>query len=120
MVPGAQLPSSTALDPAFAREHWGHVMARDESYTFTYAGVREAPDTSGLYTIYSPQRWVYVGESDDIRQSLFQLLNESPAWMDRFGPLSFSFERLPRAERVGCQQALVEALNPAHYSDSAA
>jgi hypothetical protein len=38
-----------------------------------------------------------VGESDD----------------DRFGPLSFSFERLPRAERAGCQHALEEVLNPA-------
>ena len=94
-------------------------MAGDKSYAFTYVGVHEAPNTSGLFTIYSPQRYVYVGESDDIRQSLSQLLNESPAWMDGFGPLSFSFERLPRAERAGCQHALEEALNPAHHFDSA-
>ena len=64
-------------------------MAGDESYAFMYAGVHEAPNASGLYTIYSPQRWVYVGESDDIRQSLFRLLNDSPAWMGRFGPCHF-------------------------------
>jgi hypothetical protein len=93
-------------------------MAGDESYAFMYAGVHEAPNASGLYTIYSPQRWVYVGESDDIRQSLFRLLNDSPAWMDRFGPLSFSFERLPPDERAACRQALVEELNPAQHSDS--
>lgn len=91
-------------------------MAGDESYAFTYAGVHKAPNASGLYTIFSPQRWVYVGESDDIRQSLFRLLNDSPAWMDRFGPLSFSFERLPQAERVACQRALVDELNPAQHS----
>jgi len=83
-------------------------MARD-SYAFTYGGVHEAPDSSGLFTIYTPQRRVYVGESDDIRQSLYGLLNDSPAWMDRSGPLSFSFERLPRAERAARQQALVSA-----------
>ena len=91
-------------------------MAGDESYTFTYAGVHEAPNASGLFRIYSPARWVYVGESDDIRQSLFQLLNDSPSWMDRFGPLSFSFERLPAAERAAQQQAAVEALHPAQHS----
>ena len=94
-------------------------MARDESYAFTYAGVHEAPSASGVYTIYSPQQWVYVGESDDIRQSLFRLLNESSAWMERFGPLSFSFEPLPRAERAACQAGLVEQLNPTQHSDSA-
>jgi hypothetical protein len=93
-------------------------MARNDSYAFTYGGVHEAPDASGLFTIYGPQRRVYVGESDDIRQSLYGLLNDSPAWMDRFGPLSFSFERLPRAERAARQQALVEELNPAQHSDS--
>ena len=93
-------------------------MVGDEGYAFTYAGVHEAPNASGVYTIYSPQRWVYVGESDDIRQSLFRLLNESPTWMDRFGPLSFSFEQLPPAERAACQVALVEQLNPAQHSDS--
>jgi hypothetical protein len=91
-------------------------MAGDESYTFTYAGVHEAPNASGLFRIYSPARWVYVGESDDIRQSLFQLLNDSPSWMDRFGPLSFSFERVPAAERAVHQQAAVKALHPAQHS----
>ena len=93
-------------------------MVGDHNYAFTYAGVHEAPNASGVYTIYSPQRWVYVGESDDIRQSLYRLLNESSAWMDRFGPLSFSFERLPLAERAACQVALVEELNPVQHSDS--
>lgn len=92
-------------------------MAGHDSYAFTYGGVHEAPDASGLFTIYSPQRRVYVGESDDIRQSLYRLLNDSPAWMDRFGPLSFSFERLSRAERAARQQAILEELNPAQDSD---
>jgi len=93
-------------------------MADGESYAFTYAGVHEAPNASGVYTIYSPQRWVYVGESDDIRQSLFHLLNDSPVWIDHFGPLSFSFERLPPVERSACREGLVEELSPAQHSDS--
>jgi hypothetical protein len=93
-------------------------MAGAETYAFTYAGVHQAPNASGLYTIYSPQRWVYVGESDDIRRSLYRLLNDPTGWMDRLGPLSFSFERLPPDERSARQQALVEELNPVKHSDS--
>jgi hypothetical protein len=91
-------------------------MAYDvgQTYAFTYQGVEEkAPSASGVYTIYTAQQWVYVGESDNIRQSLFRHLNEPSACMDRFGPLSFSFERAPAAERVSRQQALVAELEPA-------
>ena len=85
-----------------------------ETYAFGYQAVHEkAPNASGVYTIYSSQRWLYVGESDDIRQSLFGHLNEPAACMARRGPLSFSFEVVPAAQRATRQQALVEALAPA-------
>ena len=91
-----------------------------ETYPLTFEAVREkVPNASGVYELYTAGQWVYVGESDDIRQSLFRHLNAPSASMNRFGPLSFSFERLPRAERAGCQHALEEALNPAHHSGPA-
>jgi hypothetical protein len=61
------------------------VTAGDESYAFTYAVVHRRR-TLLAGTIYSPQRWVYVGGSDDIRRSLYRLLDDSPMWMDRLGP----------------------------------
>lgn len=87
-------------------------MANEDgaSYAFTYGGVHEAPHASGLYTIYSPQGWVHAGESDDIRQRLYELLNESSPWTDRFGPLSFSFELMTPAERVARQASLGASL----------
>ena len=85
-----------------------------ETYPFTFEAVREkAPSASGVYRIHTAQRWVYVGETDDIRQSLFRHLNEPTASMHRFGPLSFSFELASAADRKGLQQALTEALKPA-------
>ena len=85
----------------------------DNSYAFGYRAVRErAPSESGVYTIYTSQRWLYVGESDDVKQSLFNHLTEPSACMTRRGPLSFSFELVPPAERVRRQQALVAALEP--------
>jgi len=85
-----------------------------ETYMFTFEAVREkAPNASGVYSIYTPERWVYVGESDDVKQSLFRLLNAEGAAMNRFGPLSFSVELAPAAERKAIQQALVAEFEPA-------
>jgi hypothetical protein len=85
-----------------------------ESYMFTFEAVREkAPSASGVYTIYTPRRWVFVGESEDIRESLLRHLNDPGASMNRFGPLSFSFELAPAAERVARQRELISELEPA-------
>ena len=85
-----------------------------ETYPFTFQAVREkAPTASGVYRLCTAQRWVYVGESDNIRQSLFRHLNEPSASMNRFGPLSFSFEVSPPAERKALQHALITELEPA-------
>jgi len=84
-----------------------------ETYTLSYRAVREmAPRASGVYTLSTPQQWMYVGEGDDIQQSLFQHLNEPKACMTRSGPLSFSFEIAPPAERMARQRALVGTLAP--------
>ena len=85
-----------------------------DAYMFTFEAVRrKAPNASGVYTIYTARQWVYVGESDDIRQSLFEHLNAPGACMKRRGPLSYSFELVPAAERATRRQALVTALVPA-------
>jgi hypothetical protein len=86
----------------------------DETYPFAYRAVQQkAPNASGVYTLFTSRRWIYVGESADIRQSLFRQLNEPPAWMIRSRPLSFSFEPVPAGERVSRKQALVAELAPA-------
>jgi len=88
-----------------------------ETYPLAYRAVdQKAPDASGVYTLFTPQRWMYVGESADIRESLFRHLNEPPAWMIRSRPLSFSFESVPAGERVSRKQALVAKLAPAYDS----
>ncbi len=85
-----------------------------ETYTLGYQAVQEkAPPASGVYTIYTQRQWVHVGESDDIRQSLFRHLNDPEACMTRLGPLSFSFETMPAVERRSRRQALVALLVPA-------
>jgi len=85
----------------------------NDTYVFGYRAVQDkAPNVSGVYTIYTSQRWLYVGESEDVKQSLFQHLSELSKCLARRGPLSFSFEVVPAADRAGRQQALVRALAP--------
>lgn len=85
----------------------------NDTYALGHRAVQDkAPNMSGVYTIYTSQRWLYVGESEDIKQSLFKHLSGPSAWMARRGPLSFSFEVVPPAERVCRQQELVAALAP--------
>jgi hypothetical protein len=89
------------------------IFEGDNSYVFAYRAVSErAPSASGVYTIYTSRRWLYVGESDDIRQSLFQHLNEPGRCLAGRGPLSFSFELVSAAQRPGRQRALVAVLAP--------
>ena len=83
------------------------------TYAFGYRAVQDkVPNMSGVYTIFTSQRWLYVGESEDVKQSLFRHLNDPSACLARRGPLSFSFEVVPAAERVGRQRARVAALAP--------
>jgi hypothetical protein len=85
----------------------------NDTYALGYRAVQDkAPNMSGVYMIYTPQRWLYVGESEDVKESLFRHLNEPSACFARHGALSFSFEVVPAAERVARQQALVAALAP--------
>ena len=74
-----------------------------EAYPLTFEAAREKVpgSASGVYRIHTAHRWIQRGESDDIRQSLFQHLNDPSASMYRFGGLSFSFELAPAGERQG-------------------
>ncbi len=83
---------------------------KQATFVLGYAGVGQAPSASGVYTIFSSRRWVYVGESGDIRQSLYRHLNEPTPCMTKLGPLSFSFELEGRARRTALWQSLVTRL----------
>jgi hypothetical protein len=110
---GSPVPLCTPR--AAATCHAGAV-AYDTSDTFMFgyrAVADRAPNMSGVYTIHTSRRWLYVGESDDIKQSLFAHLNAPSGCLEGRGPLSFSFEASAPEHRVDRQRALVAALSPA-------
>jgi hypothetical protein len=65
-----------------------------ETYVLGFRAVQDkAPSAAGIYGIFTSRRWLHVGKSDDIRQSLFDCLNKPDArWWAEHRPISFSFE----------------------------
>ena len=89
------------------------VHQNDDTFAFGFRAVQDrAPQASGVYTIYTSRRWLYVGGSDDIQNSLFGHLNDAGGCLSRRGSLSFSFELVAPAQRAGRQHALITALVP--------
>lgn len=83
-------------------------------YPFTHDGIiRNAPNASGVYALFTQQRWVYIGESNDIQRRLLEHLNAPGPCISQYAPLSFSFELAPAAQRVARQNVLIQELRPA-------
>jgi hypothetical protein len=84
------------------------------TYALGFRAVQDrAPDASGIYAIFTPQRWLHIGETDNIRRSLLDHLNNHDAnGLAKSGPLSFSFEVVPAAGRVTRRRALIAQLAP--------
>ena len=68
-----------------------------ETYALGFRAVQDkAPSAAGVYAIFTSRRWLHVGKSHDVRQSLFQCLNDpDPGWSAERRPISFSFETTP-------------------------
>ena len=84
------------------------------SYLFTRTSIGvNAPQQSGVYVLHSSRKtWVYVGESDNIRAQLIELLNGGNACLTVFPHLMFSYEIVPAATRTWRQEDLVKELQP--------
>jgi hypothetical protein len=84
------------------------------AYAFTPAAVRRAaPEQSGVFAIFTSSQWVFIGESANIRQALFDLLNVPNECIQLWHPLSFSWEHVSQSDRSARRQALITNLQPA-------
>ena len=97
-----------------AMEPWNMAFEESGTYVLTPEAVREgAPAASGVYAIFTPERWVFIGARDDVRQALFQHLSSPDPCFQQYGPLSFSCELAAASERAGRRDALTAELRPA-------
>jgi hypothetical protein len=65
-----------------------------------------------------PTYWVFIGDSDNVRQALFDHLNRPSGCIQSHSPASFSYEEAPSAERTSRRDALIKKLRPACNSSN--
>ncbi len=82
-------------------------------FTFNSTGIlANAPAMSGVYAIYKPSAWIYIGESRDVQARLLEHLNGDNACILQQGPTGFQCEAVAANQRVARQDALILALAP--------
>ncbi len=83
--------------------------------SFTASSVREhAPPASGVYGVTNATAWIYIGETDNIRESLLRHLLEVDATLRGTRPTGFVYETCDRAARPGRQESLVREYAPSY------
>jgi hypothetical protein len=81
-------------------------------FSFNEITIRtNAPTQSGVYALYH-DRWVYVGESENIRKRLLEHLRGDTPSVSRHAPTGFTFELAPASTRVARQDQLILQLAP--------
>lgn len=81
---------------------------------FTSDSVRMyAPVASGVYGISNAREWIYIGETDNIRNSLMNHLQETNTALIKREPTGFVFEVCDQAQRSSRQDRLVGEYGPA-------
>jgi hypothetical protein len=81
--------------------------------SFTSRSVREhAPTESGIYGISNAVEWIYIGETDNIQETLLGHLRELGTSLSRRQPTGFVFEICDRAKRPARQDRLVLEYEP--------
>jgi predicted GIY-YIG superfamily endonuclease len=82
-----------------------HKFTEREIFTFASMG-------SGVYGLFTPTRWIYIGESENVEQRLLQHLTGDNACILNSSPTGFVFETVEAGKRVARRDQLVEELSP--------
>jgi len=89
------------------------VWMNPKSYSFNVLSVfLHAPAHSGVYLLHNSARCLYIGDSDDIRQTLLRHMHGDNSAISVFGPVGFSFELHPEASRVRRRDELRSEFDP--------
>ena len=75
--------------------------------------IANAPQTSGVYSIFNDRNWIYVGQGESIHARLLDHLDGDDACITNNAPTGFQFEEWPANKRVARQSQLIFALSPA-------
>lgn len=89
------------------------IWMNPKSYSFSrFSILLNAPAEPGVYLLHNSARCIYIGETDNIRQSVLGHLRGDTPWITIFNPGGFSFELCSEASRVQRRNELVLQLEP--------
>jgi len=81
--------------------------------SFTVVSVRaNAPAASGIYGLSNAREWIYIGETDNIRASLLDELQQGDSTILKRYPTGFVFERCVAGGRLARQNRLILEYEP--------
>lgn len=90
------------------------VWMNPKSYSLNRASVfMHAPGKSGVYMLHNASRCLYIGDSDNIRQTLLQHMRDDHSAINLFDPDGFSFELHPASSRARRRDQLNSEFDPA-------
>jgi hypothetical protein len=86
-----------------------------KDHSFTQLSIfLKAPAKPGVYALYTSTRCIYVGESENLRESLYRHLKGDSPWIIVWDPSNFSFELWADCgSRIERKNQLVMELQPA-------
>lgn len=70
------------------------------------------PHASGVYAIWKPDTWIYVGETNDLQRRLLEHYDGDNACITRQNPTACGYEIVAAASRVARQNILIRELRP--------
>ena len=74
--------------------------------------MRHAPEESGVYGLYTLDKWVYIGHRSNIRKALLEYLSGQMPYVLEWQPKYFVFESLPYKQRITRHKELVARHQP--------
>lgn len=84
-----------------------------EKFAFgIFTVLEKSPIQSGVYALFSGEKWVYIGESENIQVHLLKHLNGPDSCVLQNDVTSFAYESVPAESRVRRQNALIREFNP--------
>lgn len=80
---------------------------------FSIGSIRaHAPEASGVYGISNAREWIFIGESDNIQNSLLQHVSDAKSEIKSRQPTGFSYELCPANSRQSRQDFFIVQYQP--------
>jgi hypothetical protein len=87
---------------------------RSVAHAFTASSIRNhAPFGPGVYGISNSREWIYIGETDNIQNRLFEHLQESGTFLKGRSPTGFVYEICGSDIRTKRRDRLIREYGPA-------